>query len=103
MATYSNLVSGDSHIYEPFDLWQKALGPRFGVALCSMRYGKAGVQRWSTMGMKSRFVLSAALVLEPLMILSGMGWLSPLRSRKTSMLSSTGRLGIGCSHPFQCL
>ena len=42
MATYSNLVSGDSHIYEPFDLWQKALGPRFGDRLPHLIDGHGG-------------------------------------------------------------
>ena len=27
---FANLISGDSHVMEPYDLWWKALGPKFG-------------------------------------------------------------------------
>jgi hypothetical protein len=27
---FANLISGDSHVMEPYDLWWKASGPKFG-------------------------------------------------------------------------
>ena len=47
MATVKNfdsIISADSHVYEPSDLWEKALGDRFGERTPRTIYDYQGVE-----------------------------------------------------------
>jgi uncharacterized protein len=44
VATDELVISGDSHVIEPFDLWQKALGSRFGDSVPRLVDGPGGAQ-----------------------------------------------------------
>ncbi len=42
--TKTTVISGDSHVLEPFDLWKKALGPRYGDRVPQLVPGPNGAK-----------------------------------------------------------